>query len=202
VSPEIDFTSLQGWLFGERDRALAPVLEPETERAKTLVTLFDALGPEISISLRSVFGLMLVAEDEIALSQAKLPKEARDLREALHQCFLPLAPSDPVQMSEKLYRAHCRELLARIVSGSRLEPATDAEVVGVLSGVSLRVMLRSEAMLLYRVLFRRLFPEQADSALGEPNADERDAWCLEQANRVREEIAGAIERGWPRQGCP
>jgi hypothetical protein len=75
-------------------------------------------------------------------------------------------------------------------------------VAGVLSEVSLRVMLRSEAATLYRVLFRRLFPEQAGDVLGEPNSYEGDAWCLEQAGRVREEIAGAVERGWPRQGCP
>ena len=62
---------------------------------------------------------------------------------------------------ERIYRAYCREMLARIVAGSPLGVATTAELLAVLQAMSLAAPLERAPTVLYWDRFAETFPADA-----------------------------------------
>ena len=91
------------------------------------------------------------AHDEIATAAARHPAAA----DAVNDSFPLLMPSNPLLVTEELYRAHCVELLDRVVRGEDTRPGTAVECCIVLSKVSLEVPLPTHAVGLYSRMWRQ-----------------------------------------------
>lgn len=100
-----------------------------------------------------IFGVMEWAEDEISYSMNEHPHKS----DLLFGSFLSLRPHFQF-CSEKLYRAHCREILERVVHGEDVTQPTRAEMLELLSRVSGFIPFHSHAGALYRLIFEELFP--------------------------------------------
>lgn len=73
--------------------------------------------------------------------------------------FAACFPTALVSDSERLYRAHVREMCERDARGDDLRPGTLAEVLGALSKASLEAPLDACGAALYEHVFERLFPD-------------------------------------------
>ncbi|GAA0898337.1 hypothetical protein [Virgisporangium aurantiacum] len=103
------------------------------------------------------------AGEEIAVAAAQHPAAA----EAVNDSFPLLMPSNPVLVTEELYRAHCVELLDRVVRGADTRPGTAVECCIVLSKVSLEVPLPTHAVGLYARMWRQAgLPANELAAMG------------------------------------
>lgn len=128
------------------------------------MTLFDdprvaeLLGGPLTTVLRSLFDLVEIAEDEIVVARGGLTE--KDDTDPLWLAFPLLRATHDRMTTEFVYRAHCRELLARVRDGQDTRPATDAELALVISETSLRHPLPSELLALQMRIFARSFPEQ------------------------------------------
>lgn len=128
----------------------------QNETAFNITTL---LGGAVKARLDSLFRCMELAEEAITAAKARTPEHATQL----HAAFRALQPSEPILASgaEKLYPAHCHELLDRVAAGEDLRAATTAEVLGALSVASLEFPLDRPMTYLYWQLFSQLFPADA-----------------------------------------
>lgn len=103
----------------------------------------------------NVFALMGLAEEEIAAAKDRYPQAT----ELVYDAFRYLAPSPLLRPYPPgdLYRGHCREIIARLVAGQDLRPATDAELLGVFSETSLDAPLNGLGTLLYLQAFINVY---------------------------------------------
>ncbi|MCP4201832.1 MAG: hypothetical protein GY769_07860 [bacterium] len=100
-----------------------------------------------------------MAEAEIALAQEENPLLAPVLKES----FLALTPTTYLRGREdRLYPAHCKEILRRVVEGEDLREPTRAEMIGLVAETSLVAVPTRVGCALYFRLFRELFPERED----------------------------------------
>lgn len=140
----------------------------------TLHAMSAILGSSLTAAFADVFRLMEIAEEEIEVAKRRHPEVAA----VLHRAFLLLCPSTPLRgHSEKLYRVHCRELLARVRERMDTRRGTSAEIVASLSRLSLLCPLDRTATVLYWRLFEELFPNDAASlceSVGPVVADDYD----------------------------
>ena len=108
-----------------------------------------------AVAVRSTFECMEIAERQLARqfrSKSSEPKGA----------FRTLVPSAVLQgKAIRLYEAHVRELIARMVAGVDLCLATDAECLAAFSDASVVAPPRHENARAFAVLFGRVFPEEA-----------------------------------------
>lgn len=96
---------------------------------------------------------MGVAEEEIA--SAKLNKAQSSA------AFRAASPTDPlIGKSLDLYRAHAREICARVKVGAPLDLATDAECLAVFSNTSLIAPLGRNATAAMETLFTKIYPKK------------------------------------------
>jgi hypothetical protein len=103
------------------------------------------------------------AWEEIAAAAARHPAAA----DAVNDSFPLLMPSNPLLVTEELYRAHCVELLDRVARGEDTRPGTAVECCIVLSRVSLEVPLPTHAVGLYSRMWRRAgLPDTELAAMG------------------------------------
>jgi len=141
------------------------------------------LGGPLTSVLDGAFRKMEIAEEEIADAKRRSPDHA----ECIHCAFLLLCPSDALaSAAERLYRLHCRELLARVAAGDDTRTATNAELASVLSALSLAAPLDRSATLLYWRTFTALFPEEAadlHAGIGPVVADAYDETCTKDLER-------------------
>jgi hypothetical protein len=94
----------------------------------------ELLGTGLAGTIAHTFRCMEIAEEEIAAAKAQHPL----LAAPLHDGFRELCPPSVLrEAGEPLYRAYCREVLARIAAGQALAPATTAELLAVLQAMSL-----------------------------------------------------------------
>jgi hypothetical protein len=150
-----------------------------------------ALGEPLATRLGFVFQCMEWADQEIAAAEKAAPDNAT-LRARYGRVFGACAPSASL-VSEPLYRAHVRELLVRAGDGAKLAPATDAEILGVLSEVSQRGPFDRVAQLLYEQLFGRCFPEAYARILGaQASAWHGDKWAEGEADALRAKLARGL----------
>ena len=157
----------------------------------TVAVAETILGRPLATHLEILFECMELAEKEIASAKQRSPEHA----ERLHTAFLALQPSTPLlhRCPERLFRAHCRELLERVTKSHDLRPATTAEVVAVLSAMSLEHPLDRPATVLYWEGFTALFPEEATrvrAEIGPVAADSRDRECARELEaKLRKKLA-------------
>lgn len=104
-----------------------------------------AILEQISDRYGGICAQMMWADEEIAAARARHP-EHQDL---LWHSFPLLRAYDRRLEMEALYRAHCRELLRRVVAGQSTCEGTAAEVLAVMVEISLRAPLNMAGHGLY-----------------------------------------------------
>ncbi|NQE89763.1 hypothetical protein [Nocardia terpenica] len=100
---------------------------------------------EVKGMFDAVFDQMEWAEDEIERAQRRYPHA----KNKLYHSFLLLRATHDLMGTEIVYRAHCREILARVVKGEDTRPGTAAEICTMMSEISLRTSLNTAAFGLY-----------------------------------------------------
>lgn len=115
-----------------------------------------------SILIQVTFECMETAEREIRRARLTKAQGARVFRAVLPSSFL-------LDKSQDLYAAHVRELCARVKSGAKLAPGTDAECLAAILDTSLIAPLERNACAAADVLFVSVFPDKElpDHAPGE-----------------------------------
>ncbi len=93
------------------------------------------------------------AEEEIEAAQGRHPRHW----DLLYHGFCLLRPT--LDMNEMVYRAHCRELLERLVADEDTRVPTAAEVVLVCRNISLITPINGAGTLVYMRAWRRAFPD-------------------------------------------
>lgn len=120
----------------------------------------DDVPGQIHDSVADAFGdaftAMGWAEDEIEAAQRRHGETGRG--PIWRQGFAAVRNTNLI-WSERLYRAHCREILNRIPTGSDLRPGTDAEIINEVRQASLRSPMQPGFDCLYFRLFARCLPE-------------------------------------------
>jgi len=101
---------------------------------------------------------MGIAEDEISAGKLEHPKKAKEIQ-ASFLAFQPYLP-EFWNAPDEVFRAHCKEIVARIVSGAKLDPATDAEILYGLYMACQKAPPGDHFQLLYERLFIRIYPKQ------------------------------------------
>jgi len=114
----------------------------------------ELIDPRFSNALDRLFRAMEIAEEEITKAQERWPEKRKEIWDmfkylGLGTCTIPEGYADQV------YRAHCQEILERVVGGEDLRPGTDAECMVALCEMSQVAPLCFPAVCLYRKLFER-----------------------------------------------
>jgi len=138
------------WFREEPTVALTPDPEPKPRAT--------AIDPSL-LTLPSDFADILdqaAIADEMIAQRMPVQGEKKDL---LYGSFMTLRPAMP--MPDRLYRAHCAELLDRVVSGEDYQRPTRAELLAAIQKISLVVPTQDKAAALYARLFIELFPDLA-----------------------------------------
>jgi hypothetical protein len=127
---------------------------------------------------------MRVSEDEIVDAKGRHPAQA----DRVWKSFKLLRPT--FDLSDAVYRHHCREILDRVAAEEDTRPGTKAEVLAAISAMTLKSRLDRDVEL----LGLRLCDEICDSDLAEERAEEIPEHCetllaefrkkLRQADRV------------------
>lgn len=145
----------------------------------------DLLAPSVSTRVGRTFDFMRVAEEEIAKHGGRA-----------NSAFGLLYPGILLGYGEELYRAHAREIFARLDRGEDVEPGTKAEVLAVLSKASLKRPPDSTTAALQEQLFAELFPSKV--VTGEPT---REPWSGA-ARDVFEDLKRKVALSSPRSSKP
>lgn len=150
----------------------SPNTEPDTTTAASADVITAAsklLGEDaggIFEVMAGAFERMEWGEQEIAAAQARHPQHA----DRIWHSFCLLVPNAGLErMSyERVYRAHCREILDRVAAGEDTRPGTAAEVCCVMLNSSLLAPLTSAATGLYMRMYQAAdlpqFDELAESS--------------------------------------
>lgn len=150
-------------------------------------SLSDLLPPALARTVRVTFDRVEIAEEEIRTAKRQFPARASEI----HGAFAILCPTEPLRdLSEDVFRFHCRELLERVAKGQDVRPGTTAEVLGLLAEVSLSAPPSRTALLLYQELFARLYPGESCRGVVLPELEpfERDE-VLSLELRLRSRLA-------------
>ena len=121
--------------------------------------LADLAPKEIVSTIARTFELMEIAEEEIARARSTLkPKVlgSRERSERINQAFKALMPGALLNLTDAVYRHHCREIIDRADQGEDLRPGTESEVLHMLMQTSLRSPLNSSGQALYERLFKNI----------------------------------------------
>lgn len=131
------------------------------------------------------FDMMYEAEDIIEQWQKRYPEH----KAALYDTFMLAMPTrSEMQSNRTLWRDHFAELLKRVVDGSDLAMATDAELLCIWSDVSLAVPPHAGKFTMYWRIFKRIFPgHSAEIATDAPLHDYETypGWVDEQYATIR-----------------
>lgn len=160
--------------------ALAPL--PAGEPTTASAGLSSALSSLLGVDVAGIFDQMDWAEQEIQAAMRRHPQHA----DAINDSFGLLLPNSGLERmsSERVYRAHCREILDRVAAGEDTRLGTAAEVCCVLLKTSLRTPIRSEAMGLYlRMWFAAAFPDVADLAEASQHHEALESGRIDEAEQ-------------------
>lgn len=155
-----------------------------SDRAVELMALVEECRSFVASGLQWVEW----AEDEIDLAIERHPGRADDLYHALDL----LKPTVDLMRTEFVLRAHCRELLERVVAGEDTREATNVEVAAACSETSLVGPLRPGGFVVYMRAFAAAFPDKAADVLG-------DVVDLDSYEHVAGPAADELERGLRRR---
>lgn len=111
----------------------------------------EALISDVVEMIEDLDATVQWACEEIAAAAARHPAAT----DAVNDSFPLLMPSNPLLVTEELYRAHCVELLDRVARGEDTRPGTAAECCIVLSKVNLEVPLPTHAVGLYSRMWQQ-----------------------------------------------
>ncbi|ALG06330.1 hypothetical protein [Kibdelosporangium phytohabitans] len=107
----------------------------------------------------SATGGRKVAEEEIAKAMARHPAS----KDRIWHSFGLLTDSPHVTVRpERLFRAHCREILDRVAQDDDTRPGTNAEILTLLHQISVTVPLTIEPYSLFIRLWPSTMPEHQD----------------------------------------
>lgn len=127
-------------------------------------TIFDAIsmvgGP--GGKLADLLGMCFPLEDEIEKAQARHPDKAEELWDTFKMLYAGLF----VEHDEKIYRAHCAELLDRVANREDLEVPTQAELLIMLHESSMEAPLTRTAGAVYIDLFEEIYGHDRLAELG------------------------------------
>jgi hypothetical protein len=151
----------------------------------------EILGGSLSGTIAHTFQCMEIAEEEIAAAKARHPLLAAQL----HDGFRELRPPAVLrEAGERLYRVYCREVLARIVTGSPLGTATTAELLAVLQAMSLAAPLKRAATVLYWDRFAETFPADAARLRSEIGTVAADGYDQLRAKELETKLSRQLAR--------
>jgi len=85
----------------------------------------ELIGPRFSDALDRLFRAMEIAEEEIARAQERWPEKRKEIWDTFKYLGLGTC-TIPEGYADRLYRAHCQEILERVARGEDLRPGTDA----------------------------------------------------------------------------
>jgi len=119
------------------------------------------LPDDLATVFHNTFAMVKLAEEEIDKAKAQHPKHADKI--LLHKTFKLMAPGILLTYGEALYRAHCRELIRRVLKNRDTRPGTDAEMLAMFSATSALAPFNARAVAAYETVFARVFPEKAAS---------------------------------------
>lgn len=149
--------------------------------------LMEIAGGSCANAIAYTFRRMDIAEDEIREAKTYYP----ELAQRIDRAFRHLCPTPPLaNVGDTLYRHHCSEIIDRIIHRCDVKPGTRAEIIGALSGASLKSPLDRTACLLYEKLFAELFPAKArafqidHSRIDEFEQSEMNALRIELARKL------------------
>lgn len=158
----------------------------QSTRKTTTLDARTLLGPSLGGAIETAFQCMEFAEEEIAAAKTRHPLDG----DLIHRAFSVLCPSEPLRTAgEKLYRAHCQELIERIREGRDTRAATKAELIAVLSALSLQAPLDRSTSFLYWELFGALFPRAAETLREETGPVAADAFDKDQARELERKLS-------------
>lgn len=100
---------------------------------------------QIADTLATAFTAMAIADEEIDRATREHPADA----DLLYHAFALLVPTHSLMATGHLLRAHCRELLRRVVNEEDTRPGTAAEVCCACHDISLVTPVSSPAAGLY-----------------------------------------------------
>lgn len=180
-----------------KSSAAVPRESPAQEPVDALREFF---GERVAGAIEGVFSRMELAEEEIEAAKRRHPR----LAGRIHQAFLHLCPTPALSSAgEKAFRAHCRELLERVAAGEDLRPGTAAEVLSILSELSLAAPLDRIGTLLFVKLFASLFPEAAATMHRYDEPPQADRYEKERVAELEVSLRrklSAADRVAPRRG--
>lgn len=131
----------------------------------TAASMLSAMGERGEVISR-LFACMEIAEEEIAAAGLS--------RDQGQEAFRVLQPSEPLRdLSKDVYRAHARELCARVARGEDCAPATKAEALACMMQMATKAPLTQSGQAIAEHLFAELFPAQATRHLGAELAPEK-----------------------------
>jgi len=136
-----------------------------------------------------VFADVEAAEEEIAAAQKRHPSHAAAIWDAFPVCQRSRVLREAPELA---YRIHLRCLLDRVAAGEDLRPATDGEVLAVLSALSLEHPLRQDAAALYECLMIK----HTSYRTGESPLSETYTGAVEELlAQLRRKLS--VKRRWP-----
>ena len=128
-------------------------MNTERNNLTSAIKALDPSGPWGTIG--GIFDQVEICESVIAKARNRHPEHGK----AIWNSFLLLVPSKLLwEAPEPVYRAHCAELLDRVMNGQDTTLGTKAEIMMALSESSLAHPLAHTAAVLYARLFRELLP--------------------------------------------
>ena len=143
---------------------VAPDQEVDTnDPLNALAEIFPDFG-NTARALKRQFRFIEIAEEEITFAIASNPEKEKELNAAF--VILTPTPLFQVGLTDQLYRAHCTELLERVIAGQDLNPGTEAEAIIVLSECSTKSPLTHDAAYLYFNLFKKRISDALDDNQG------------------------------------
>lgn len=159
-----------------------PTRVRETSEPRSLA---DLLPPPAGRAIADAFRRMSIAEEEICAAKARHRRSAS----RLHTAFRYLCPPAALMgLDDRIYRAHCREILDRVAARADLKLGTAAEVIAALSQASLTAPPSRVELLLYSELFDRLFPAESTALLTDRWPSEPDAYEREEMRRLEQRL--------------
>ena len=146
--------------------------------------------------IEDTFSCMEIAEEVIAAAKQAQP----DHEEVIHETFRYLCPTEALRgKAVDLCRAHCQEIIQRVIDRERLEPATNPEMCGALSDLSLIAPLNSTASYLYHRCFKRVFPGKTIAVDGYEPQESHPGAAEELARELRRRLS--TSRVKPEPAC-
>jgi len=120
----------------------------------------SVFGPILGGIMQQAFRRMEIAEEEIELAKTKYP----DQTDATHGSFRLLMYDELFEcVIDDVYRQHCKELIQRVAKKQDTRPATKAEVMCALSGMSLVAPLDRDAAALFSNLFEQIMDAEFEA---------------------------------------